>query len=336
MTHFRLPISLVALCGVIFAAAGARSADAPPPASTAMADPAAAAATLLDLPGIETLTAESDFTTFMRPGVPPQLRQRALRKLWSLDPQFANVDELGDYADDYSTAETRAFAEVRRRTAPGETADGRGAKVPVASEVQMPDLAEIDTLTGDSDFAVFMTDAAPAQLRHRALRKLWSVDPRLATVDGLGDYNADYTVVGAAYVAGTPVQMTVQLGTEKDEFIITPAQLRFDTNERYELVVANPSDTTHYFSATQFGASVTTQKAVLYDNDRRFVKIWLNEERPDSAASFPAQLTRGVKIRPGGAAHWIFTPTQAGQFDFGCAIAGHKKQGMVGSISVGL
>lgn len=51
----------------------------------------------LDLPDVETLTYESDFTTFLRDGVPERLKQAALRKLWLSDPVFANLDGLNDY-----------------------------------------------------------------------------------------------------------------------------------------------------------------------------------------------------------------------------------------------
>lgn len=51
----------------------------------------------LDLPDVETLTYESDFTTFLRDGVPERLKQAALRKLWLSDAVFANLDGLNDY-----------------------------------------------------------------------------------------------------------------------------------------------------------------------------------------------------------------------------------------------
>jgi hypothetical protein len=55
-----------------------------------------------DLPAIDTLDATSDFTVFMRPGVPLELRNQALRKLWRSDPLLANLDGLLEYGEDYS------------------------------------------------------------------------------------------------------------------------------------------------------------------------------------------------------------------------------------------
>ncbi len=58
---------------------------------------------LKDLPPVEDLTLESDFTPFLRAEVPEDLHRQALRKLWNSDPVFANDDGLKDYADDYAS-----------------------------------------------------------------------------------------------------------------------------------------------------------------------------------------------------------------------------------------
>lgn len=57
-----------------------------------------------DLPDIESLDASSDFTAFMRPGVPAHLRAEALRKLWRSDPIFSKLDGLVEYGEDYTIA----------------------------------------------------------------------------------------------------------------------------------------------------------------------------------------------------------------------------------------
>ena len=55
----------------------------------------------LDLPDIETLDKDSDFTVFMKEGVPEELKKLALRKLWRSDPVFAVIDGLDDYDEDF-------------------------------------------------------------------------------------------------------------------------------------------------------------------------------------------------------------------------------------------
>lgn len=52
---------------------------------------------------------------------------------------------------------------------------------------------DIDALTYDSDFKIFMKSWVPGALRQRALRKLWTSNPTLAVLDGLNDYDLDYT-----------------------------------------------------------------------------------------------------------------------------------------------
>jgi hypothetical protein len=54
------------------------------------------------LPAIESLTAESDYTAFLAKNVPEALTRAALRKLWTSDPVFANLDGLNHYDEDYN------------------------------------------------------------------------------------------------------------------------------------------------------------------------------------------------------------------------------------------
>jgi len=59
-----------------------------------------------ELPPIETLTKETDFRQFMRPGVDPGLRSQALRKLWTLDPHFATIDITECHSIDFNAVPT--------------------------------------------------------------------------------------------------------------------------------------------------------------------------------------------------------------------------------------
>lgn len=69
-------------------------------------EPGAAPVRVEDLPDPDTLTEEADFTVFMNKGVPEALRRRALRRLWRLNPLYANLDGLNDYDQDYTDAAT--------------------------------------------------------------------------------------------------------------------------------------------------------------------------------------------------------------------------------------
>ena len=72
------------------------------PATPAIAETEAPALTDADMPDIETLTEDSDFSPFMSPGVSEELRNLALRKLFRA-PSFNIRDGLDEYDDDFTS-----------------------------------------------------------------------------------------------------------------------------------------------------------------------------------------------------------------------------------------
>ncbi len=87
---------------------------------------------------------------------------------------------------DESTASSQEVAAVDPDAA--VEGDETGEEIP-------PEIADIDidTLDYDSDFTMFMKDNVPEAIRRRALRQLWRSNPVLANVDGLNDYDEDFT-----------------------------------------------------------------------------------------------------------------------------------------------
>ncbi len=77
-------------------------AGSPVPSAEASAEAAEADDPNANLPPIESLDRNSDYTAFLRPGVAPELKKQALGKLWRSDPVFANLDGLLEYGEDYS------------------------------------------------------------------------------------------------------------------------------------------------------------------------------------------------------------------------------------------
>jgi len=59
-------------------------------------------------------------------------------------------------------------------------------------------LPDPDMLKMGDDFSVFMANAVPEFIRRRALRRLWVSNPVLANLDGLNDYDGDFTDSGLA------------------------------------------------------------------------------------------------------------------------------------------
>lgn len=72
------------------------------------------------------------------------------------------------------------------------------------------DDVDFDKLNYGSDYTRFMEKGVPDAVRKRALRKLWSSNPILANIDGLNDYDEDFTdaalaikIVGSNYKPGS-------------------------------------------------------------------------------------------------------------------------------------
>jgi len=107
-----------------------QNAVAPSEPETTEADEAA----LAELPDIDTLDKDSDYTVFLRDGVPEALRQRALRKLWLSDPVLANLDGLNDYDDDFAAIVQEGAAYMQRLVDAGERLTRPGAEDEPAEE----------------------------------------------------------------------------------------------------------------------------------------------------------------------------------------------------------
>jgi len=76
------------------------------------------------------------------------------------------------------------------------TETGAAAEADEEAPFDPADLPDIDSLTKESDFTGFLKEGVPEKLRHMALQKLWRSDPALAVLDGLNDYDEDFSMVG--------------------------------------------------------------------------------------------------------------------------------------------
>ncbi len=127
----------------------------------------------------------------------------------------------------------------RKQTRP-EAEDGRIAAKPAdetsspardaAAPVKSPDaesqaareaeivarLPDIDSLNESSDFTVFLQQGVPEALRRQALKKLWRVNPIFAHLDGLNEYDEDFTAARTG-VAGLKTAYKVGKGYLSDD-----------------------------------------------------------------------------------------------------------------------
>lgn len=113
----------------------------------------------------------------------------------------------------------------------------------------------------------------------------------------------------------TPETMYVHLGNAAGELKFEPNQLEFTAGKRYKLVLGNPSNQKHYFTAKDFADVIWSQKV---DAGNVEVKGAIHE----------------LEIRPGAEAEWVFVPQKPGTYELHCSIAGHAEAGMVGTITI--
>lgn len=99
---------------------------------------------------IETADYGTDFTPFLRDGVPPALRRRALKALWRTNPMLANVDGLNDYDEDFR-AVSGAFEVVKSTWEIGRGHAGRAEEV--TREMQARDEEIRLALAADAEIA---------------------------------------------------------------------------------------------------------------------------------------------------------------------------------------
>ncbi len=113
------------------------------PPSEAAGDPEVVAR----LPDLDSLDETSDFSVFLKEGVPEVIRRKALRKLWRVNPVLAHLDGLDDYDDDYTVAEAlvkglktvyqagKGYLDEDETAAPeGAAAEAEAGEVPAAAE----------------------------------------------------------------------------------------------------------------------------------------------------------------------------------------------------------
>ncbi len=101
--------------------------------------------------------------------------------------------------------QARAGAREEAATpAPEKPATAEAPAAPPEPDELPPDLEDIDPEALDPenvDFSRFLKEDVPEWLRRKALRKLWQSDPVLANLDGLNDYDEDFTEGGVAAAA---------------------------------------------------------------------------------------------------------------------------------------
>jgi len=92
---------------------------------------------------------------------------------------------------------------------------------------------DIDELEYGSDFTPFMDAKVPKALKRMALRKLWRSNPILANVDGLNDYDEDFSDAAAVFInsAGKVISGAREQFWDDDQIAEGKDRIGEDTSE---------------------------------------------------------------------------------------------------------
>lgn len=132
----------------------------------------------------------------------------------------------------------------------------------------------------------------------------------------------------AATIERGPIEVVLRFGSATDGFELSPNMLQLETGKPYKLVITNPSSTTHYVTAPEFAAAVSTRKVEITGGNverKRFLRTKLGIPRR-------LPVIGEIELRAGGKAEWYFTGNDAGRFPIECGIPAHAQAGMVGMI----
>ncbi|MDA7946851.1 MAG: DUF3306 domain-containing protein [Hyphomicrobiaceae bacterium] len=132
----------------------------------------------------DSLNYGSDYTQFMKKGVPEAVRRRALRALWQSNPILANIDGLNDYDEDFTDAalvmktfssnykvgsgylteeERLASYSEEARTVGSDAPDEEAEDTEVADveDMDVEDMDDEDILDDDTRFSQVESDGSP-------------------------------------------------------------------------------------------------------------------------------------------------------------------------------
>jgi len=134
----------------------------PPPetGAEAGADAAAPVVDLSSLPSLDGITADTDLSGFMQPGVPAALRQAALRRAWAADPAIRDFRGLQENDWDFTNPDAvPGFGTFASRE---EVARAARALFAAAAEEPPRDATPPEAATGAGEGVDKDQDHAPA------------------------------------------------------------------------------------------------------------------------------------------------------------------------------
>ncbi|HKK97556.1 MAG TPA: DUF3306 domain-containing protein [Marivita sp.] len=191
--------------------------------------------------------------------------------------------------------EVRKVEEAEIRETQAELEEKSDADV--LEELGLPDP---DTLEPGQDISGFMQKVVPERLRQRALRQLWRLNPALANLDGLCDYNDDFTNaatdapgVATAYKVGKGLAKHIE-ALEREA-----AAQKAGTDAGVENSLENPSDIADGCMNSESDADLAENPEITQDNaDAASASTTIVEEVAEYPDSTPLDTNDEEPMRP--------------------------------------
>ncbi|WP_197722103.1 hypothetical protein [Sulfuriflexus mobilis] len=118
------------------------------------------------------------------------------------------------------------------------------------------------------------------------------------------------------------IEVVVNLGNKDNQLRFYPSSLQFETGKLYKLVIKNPSNQKHYFTAEDMSRAVFTRK------------VQVVSQANETIAEVKGHISE-IEVYPGGTAEWWFVPVKTLKSSrLHCTIKGHAEAGMQGNISI--
>lgn len=176
------------------------------------------------------------------------------------------------------------------------TPDAEAPSTGAEPAFDLASLPSLESLTLDSDFALFLRKEVPAALRNAALRRAWSLDLSIRDFTGPADYAWDFNAVGS--MPGFSLDLPSDVEGLLAQITGPPAPKPEEASEAGE--EAQPPAIKHVASSTPLEA-VPFEKAT--EAAPAPVKTVERDEEPATLAALPLEMPQSLppRRRHGGA-----------------------------------
>ena len=121
-----------------------------------------------------------------------------------------------------------------------------------------------------------------------------------------------------------PTEIVIEMGRTPSgkNMYLKPKHLDLETGKAYKIVLRNMDEEKHEFAGHEFIEKVFTRK------------VEISEPSGNLIAEIKGSI-REIEIGPKWEATWFIVPVQTGEnLEMVCEIEGHKKAGMVGTVTI--